>query len=73
MIRSQSRYSCGWDFFFFELQASFFIPLWFASPLFYEEDKSICISIEKRIENHLQSIKEGLDLLEEGTEKHKGL
>lgn len=53
--------------------AFFFISLWFASPLFYEEDKSICISIEKRIENHLQSIKEGLDLLEEGTEKLKGL
>lgn len=49
------------------------VSSWFSSPLFYEEDKQICISIEKRIENNLQAIKESLDLLEEWTEELKGL
>ena len=52
--------------------AFFFIPLWFSSPLFNEEDKQTCKSIEKRIEIKLQSIKEDLDLLEKWTEELKG-
>lgn len=48
------------------------VSSWFSSPLFNEEDKQTCISIEKQIEINLQSIKNGLDLLEKWTEELKG-